>query len=73
MGLRDRLQAEVRAALRQAAREGGQVNRATRVNAVIVYNVGGGSTPTTTAASAEQHAPIVQDGRRVEDDDPPEA
>ncbi|MDQ6617899.1 MAG: hypothetical protein M3083_24940 [Actinomycetota bacterium] len=56
MGLRERIEREVRAALKQAAAQGGQVNVARRVNKVIVRNVGGG----TAQASAEQTAPIVQ-------------
>jgi hypothetical protein len=58
MGLKERIERELRAALRQAAaQKGGRINVARRVNTVVVRNVGGGA----AAASAEQTAPIVQD------------
>jgi hypothetical protein len=58
MGLRERIERELRAALRAAeAHGGGHVNVAGRVNKVVVRNVGGGA----AAASAEQTAPIVQE------------
>lgn len=57
MGLRARIEREVRAALRQAAtQQEGRVNVVRRVNSVVVGNVGGGS----AEATAEQSAPIVQ-------------
>ena len=57
MGLRERIERELEAALRAVeADEGGQVNVARRVNAVVVRNVGAG----TAAAASEQTAPIVQ-------------
>ena len=48
-----------------AAAHGGQVNRVTKLNAVVVRNGGGGS----AAASAEQTAPIVQGGPREPQDE----
>jgi hypothetical protein len=70
VGLRERIEREVRAARRQAAAQGGQVkggqvNVSHRVNKVVVRNVGGGS----SAASAEQTAPIVQEPSRQESED----
>jgi hypothetical protein len=58
MGFRGRFQRELRAAVRKATREGGPVNinRAGRVNVVVVRNTGGGG----ASASAHQTAPIVQ-------------
>ena len=65
MGLRERIERELRAALRQAAAHGGgRVNVASRVNKVVVRNVGGG----TAEASAEQTAPIVQEPPGAADD-----
>ncbi|HEX3425011.1 MAG TPA: hypothetical protein VHT30_02700 [Acidimicrobiales bacterium] len=58
MGLRERIEAQIRQALRDAqAKGGGRINVATRVNQVVVRNVGGGE----AAAHAEQNAPIVQE------------
>lgn len=57
MGLRERIEREVRAALKQAGAEGGRINVTGRVNKVIVRNVGGGA----AAATADQQAPIVQE------------
>jgi hypothetical protein len=60
MGLRQRIEREIRAALQAAASQGGsRVNVSGRVNKVIVGNVGDGG---TARASAEQAAPVVQDG-----------
>ena len=57
MGLRERIERELKEALRRAETQGGgRVNVSRRVNAVIVRNVGGG----TAAAASEQTAPIVQ-------------
>ncbi len=70
MGIRQRLEEEFWAALRDmgdaATDEGGQVNRATRVNAVVVSNTADGG---TAVASAEQSAPIIQ-GPRPKQADP---
>ena len=58
MGLRERIERELKAALQRAeAQGGGHVNVSQRVNAVVVRNVGGGG---IAAASSEQTAPIVQ-------------
>jgi hypothetical protein len=58
MGLRERIEEEVRAALRATgATRGSRINVTSRVNRVIVRNVGGGD----SAASAEQSAPIIQE------------
>lgn len=61
MGLRQRIEREIRAALQAAATQGGsRVNVTGRLNEVIVSNVGDGG---TAAASADQTAPIIQDGK----------
>jgi hypothetical protein len=62
MGLRDRIERQIREAFRnangEANEEGGtRINITRRVNRVVVRNIGGGH----SAASAEQTAPIVQD------------
>jgi len=73
MGLRQRIERELKAALRRAEGQSiHRVNVAGRVNAVIVRNVGGG----TAAASAEQTTPIFQgpeedDSADAEATDPP--
>jgi hypothetical protein len=57
MGLREHIERQIREAFRQGnARGGARINIASRVNRVVVDNVGGGH----GAASAEQNAPIVQ-------------
>ncbi|MDQ1415385.1 MAG: hypothetical protein QOF81_998 [Acidimicrobiaceae bacterium] len=59
MGLRERIEQEVRAAIREARAHGGaRVNVVSRVNKVVVRNVG--EPGTTAEATAEQTAPIVQ-------------
>lgn len=64
MGLRERIEAQVRQALRDAqAKGGGRINIAARVNQVVVRNTGGGH----TSAHAEQTAPIVQEPSSVHD------
>jgi hypothetical protein len=65
MGLRQRLETQLRDTLRQAARHGGRINRTGRSNVIVVHNSG----PGTTAASARQDAPIIQDGRRTGTDE----
>jgi hypothetical protein len=58
MGLRDRIERQIRDAFRNANADGGaRINISSRVNRVVVRNVGGGH----SAASAEQTAPIVQE------------
>jgi hypothetical protein len=58
MGLRDRIERQIREAFRNAEAEGGtRINFTSRVNRVVVRNVGGGH----SSASAEQTAPIVQE------------
>ncbi len=67
MGLRDRIEHEVRAAIREAkAQRGGRINVVSRVNKVVVRNVGrpGGR---SAAATAEQIAPIVQEPPAADD------
>jgi hypothetical protein len=59
MGLRERIEHQIRQALRQAEAQGGShINISTRVNRVIVRNVGNGG---HASATAEQTAPIVQE------------
>jgi hypothetical protein len=58
MGLRDRIERQIRDAFRTANAQGGaRINISSRVNRVIVRNVDGGH----SSASAEQTAPIVQE------------
>ena len=73
MGLRERIEREVRETLRRAqASGGGHVNVTTRLNRVVVSNTGGGQ----AWASAEQTAPIVQEPPSAPDatgrQDPPD-
>lgn len=57
MALRERIEQEIREAVRKAqTRGGGRVNVATRLNRVVVSNTGGGQ----AHAHAQQTAPIVQ-------------
>jgi hypothetical protein len=61
MGLRERIEQQVRAAIRDAKTHGGgRINVVSRVNKVVVRNVGasGGG---AAEATAEQTAPIVQE------------
>ncbi len=58
MGLRGRLERQIRAIVNEAAAHGGRVNVAGRANWVVVRNEGEGGA--TATASAEQIAPIVQ-------------
>jgi hypothetical protein len=58
MGLRERIERQIRDAFRSAnPQRSGRINISTRVNRVVVRNVGGGH----NSASAEQTAPIVQE------------
>jgi hypothetical protein len=60
MGLRERIEREVRAAIRHATTTGGgRINVVTRTNKVVVRNVGGSGG--RAHAHAEQTAPIVQE------------
>jgi hypothetical protein len=67
MGLRERIEQEVRAAIREAkAQRGARINVVSRVNKVVVRNVGGPSGG-RAAATAEQSAPIVQEPPATDD------